>query len=163
MADQEKPPVADQPASDSAGQPDEARVSRRRALLGAISAAGVTGATQLPQQWARPVVDNVILPAHAQLSPAGTQSVSCDVVCTSGIELHYESVISYSGTVDFVVSEYQFTACVAQNEGGDASRTSIFNSTFGVTGSLTDPGTFASFFCTSGPFTPTGICEEPIG
>ena len=38
----------------------------RRNLLRALSVGGVVGATQLPASWSKPVVDAVVLPAHAQ-------------------------------------------------------------------------------------------------
>jgi len=53
------------------------RRERRRALLSTISA---IGAVQLPTQWARPVVDHVLLPAHAQLSPGALED--CAATCT---------------------------------------------------------------------------------
>lgn len=157
----EQPEDNDRVATES-GRPDVATVSRRRALLGAISAAGVAGATQLPQQWSRPVVDNVILPAHAQLSPAGTQTVTCNVTCTDGFAYEYESISSSTSFVNFLGSAYLFTACVSQPEGGDISSTSVFSSTFTVTGTTADPGTLASS-CIFSTFTEDGICEEPIG
>ncbi len=44
--------------------------TRRRALLGL--AGGVVGASQLPTTWTKPVVDSVILPAHAQTTVVPT-------------------------------------------------------------------------------------------
>ena len=56
----------------SKGQTMES-VSRRR-LLKQIGVAGaVTGAAaMLPAKWAKPVVDKVLVPAHAQTSPTTT-------------------------------------------------------------------------------------------
>ena len=44
----------------------------RRKLLKSVVAGGgaVTVAKMLPDQWARPVVDSVMLPSHAQTSMA---------------------------------------------------------------------------------------------
>lgn len=43
---------------------------RRRRLLGALTVGGgVLTARILPDHWIRPVVDSVLLPAHAQTSP----------------------------------------------------------------------------------------------
>ena len=46
------------------------QASRRR-LMKTLAAGGVmtTAAIQLPKQWAKPLVDIVLLPAHAQTSP----------------------------------------------------------------------------------------------
>jgi hypothetical protein len=38
----------------------------RRRLLTALAAGGVVGANTLPERWIKPVVDSVMLPAHAQ-------------------------------------------------------------------------------------------------
>jgi hypothetical protein len=44
----------------------------RRRLIKALSVTGVAaGAVSLPQQWTRPVVDSVSLPAHAQTTAQG--------------------------------------------------------------------------------------------
>lgn len=49
-------------------QPQDKRLARRR-LLQLLSVGGLVGAGQLlPKEWVRPVVDEVMLPAHAQLT-----------------------------------------------------------------------------------------------
>lgn len=50
----------------------EEKQSGRRKLLKSVVAGGgaVTAAKMLPEQWARPVVDSVLLPSHAQTSVA---------------------------------------------------------------------------------------------
>lgn len=55
---------------------EEVRRNRRRALLKSISGVGALSASQLPQQWARPIVDQVLLPVHASGSPY------CAITCT---------------------------------------------------------------------------------
>ncbi len=47
------------------------RDQRRRALL---ALAGVTAFSSLPQSWRRPMVESVVLPAHAQTSPSPSSS-----------------------------------------------------------------------------------------
>ena len=47
---------------------DEPTVDRRRVLKKAM-AGGIVGAAILPERWVRPVVEWVIVPAHAQTSP----------------------------------------------------------------------------------------------
>jgi len=66
-----QPRVSDRPAS-----------ARRRALSTGL-AAGVTSLF-LPGQWTRPVVQSVLLPAHAQSSPGGCTvelAVGCEGNC----------------------------------------------------------------------------------
>lgn len=47
-------------------------VRGRRRLLQVLSFGGVAAAAKtLPDQWTKPVVDQVLLPAHAQMSPGG--------------------------------------------------------------------------------------------
>ncbi|WP_457937714.1 hypothetical protein [Mesorhizobium sp. 10J20-29] len=47
------------------------KVSRRRALK--IVASGAVVATiALPSKWTRPVVESIVVPAHAQASPTPT-------------------------------------------------------------------------------------------
>lgn len=58
---------------------------RRRRLLQAITAAGATSAA-LPDRWSRPVVDSVLLPAHAQATPTD----NCEITCTTEI---YEVIL----------------------------------------------------------------------
>ena len=51
--------------------------NKRRALIASITAAGAAG---LPSQWRKPVVDHILLPAHAQTSPSQTTQgiVTCE-------------------------------------------------------------------------------------
>ena len=41
--------------------------NRRKVLLGLTG--GIAGASQLPTKWTKPIVDSVVLPVHAQMSP----------------------------------------------------------------------------------------------
>lgn len=45
----------------------------RRKLLGVIAAGGAA-ANLLPMKWSKPVVDSVLLPAHAEMSPGSLLS-----------------------------------------------------------------------------------------
>jgi len=49
---------------------------KRRKLLSSIAAGGAA-VSLLPQKWSKPVVDSVLLPAHAQMSPGAL--VACTV------------------------------------------------------------------------------------
>ena len=44
----------------------------RRRVLQAVLGAGAPGALALPERWIRPVVDTIVVPAHAQSSPVPT-------------------------------------------------------------------------------------------
>ena len=47
----------------------------RRRLLQLLAAGGVVaGAGRLPETWVRPVVNEAVLPAHAQLSPSNDEN-----------------------------------------------------------------------------------------
>ena len=50
---------------------------KRRTLLAAIAATGALASEGFPKKWSRPVIDSVVLPAHAQQSPF--QTVTCTV------------------------------------------------------------------------------------
>ena len=39
---------------------------KRRAVLLSLLAGGMVGIKTLPERWTRPVVDHIVLPAHAQ-------------------------------------------------------------------------------------------------
>jgi len=76
-------PVADsdpQVESDSASSSTDPkqRSNKRRRMLGMIAAGGGVLASQahLPQTWSRPVVESVVLPAHANGSPTGTTTTA---------------------------------------------------------------------------------------
>lgn len=60
----------------------------RRRLLKAMGAAGgiVAGARTLPPTWTQPVVDGVLLPAHAQTSPG-----ECPVRCSLAISMNFST------------------------------------------------------------------------
>lgn len=74
----------DDTQSDSAPGPGSA--SRRRALRGIVAGGGAGAvAAFVPGTWTRPVVDSVLLPAHAQTSVTPYQSVG-SVGDISGLE-----------------------------------------------------------------------------
>lgn len=128
-------------------EPDAGRRARRRALLGTISAAGLSGAVHLPKQWARPVVDHVLLPAHAQISGR------CLLDCTATAALNFVTaatdtstgiVISFTSTLTVVCqrdSDNQ-TASASASTSGSLSQTettvpTVTSTTLGLSGSFT--------------------------
>ena len=44
---------------------------------------GVVGAAFLPERWVRPVVDAVVVPAHAQVSPRFTTTTTTTTTVTT--------------------------------------------------------------------------------
>ena len=65
--------------------------SARRRLLQALAGGSVI-TTSLPDTWSRPVVDSVLLPAHAQTTENGDDTVTTDA-CTS------TSTIAFGGRI----------------------------------------------------------------
>lgn len=54
--------------------------SRRKALKSMVAGSGaVIAGKSLPEEWAKPMVDSVLLPAHAQTSPPSPPSLACSV------------------------------------------------------------------------------------
>ena len=68
--------------SDDHEKGDDLAAERRRLLKQAI-AGGIVGAVFLPERWVRPVVDAVIVPAHAQTSPAPTTTTATPSTTTT--------------------------------------------------------------------------------
>jgi len=63
----------------SGSKPDRNLASRRRALKTITFSSGAAASLKaLPGNWSLPVVDSVILPAHAQTSPGGFRA-SCSI------------------------------------------------------------------------------------
>ena len=59
------------------------KVSRRRALK--IVASGAVVATiALPSKWTRPIVEAIVVPAHAQASPTTTNGTTSTLPPTTG-------------------------------------------------------------------------------
>jgi hypothetical protein len=54
---------------------------RRRALLAVIATGGMVASNDFPSRWSRPVIDSVMLPAHAQISPVeSTCTVTGEII-----------------------------------------------------------------------------------
>ncbi len=64
--------------------PRDKDINRRRMLR--IMAAGGVGALTiaLPSKWTRPIVESIIVPAHAAASPTGTTGTGTSGTGTSG-------------------------------------------------------------------------------
>ena len=68
----------------------------RRKLLKSIAAGSgaIVAGKSLPESWSKPVVDSVILPAHAQTSP-GAEPTTFTQTITQTIELTEPTVLSF--------------------------------------------------------------------
>lgn len=108
---------------------------RRRRLLAAITAAGATSAA-LPDRWNRPVVDAVLLPAHAQATPA-----ACGLTCTSEIQETWvlEQVNNQvSNLAVNGLSRATIVQCISDNGAIAISSTSFQDSGFDAMGRITN-------------------------
>ena len=84
-------------ADASAAEEAASRVQRRRTALKTISGGSVLAASgMLPDKWTRPVIQSVLLPAHAQMSPA-TPPPGCEG-CT-GVTIDSSSATETSADV----------------------------------------------------------------
>lgn len=57
-------------------KPENTNKARRRILQGLTVGGAIVSARSLPEQWTRPLVEAVTLPAHAQISPGGIMTDS---------------------------------------------------------------------------------------
>ena len=65
---------------------DKKSSESRRKLLKSIAAGSgaIVAGKNLPESWSRPVVDSVMLPAHAQTSQACTIDITWEITVTGG-------------------------------------------------------------------------------
>ena len=81
---------------------DKKSSESRRKLLKSIAAGSgaIVAGKSLPESWKRPVVDSVMLPAHAQTSPP-SPTFSCSVVGQATINVSGGEV---AGPIEYVVT-----------------------------------------------------------
>lgn len=136
-------------------QDGSAGAQERRRLLQAVSAAGLGGAAALPTHWSRPVVDSVLLPAHAQATPAATQP-ACNITCTfeaTGIFL------LSSNAIDLIDNTF-VAQCVSEN--GDTSFSSaVF--TYSATGTGGQGSAYSEFLQSTGTFSTFATLQDVYG
>lgn len=144
--------------SEQAGTPDTESVkdmelsrSTRRALLAAISGAGVAGAMRLPSQWSRPVVDHIMLPAHAQGSITG-----CTLICQEAASYAITIFTSVEASIaTFTLHLTEGIICFRQPN-GDSSADPNTTSEVYNTSTASDSTFFTNFSATSGVIIATG-------
>ncbi len=148
---------------------------QRRALIGAISTAGVVGAAKLPSQWTRPIVDQVLLPSHAVTTDdsdsSGATSTSsfittvtknCVVTCAEGIMNFYTTSYVTFNTNSAIVSEYNAGSqrqCI--DSLGGMTSTALGTSTFysyTIPAHQTTNSWYDDYFCSWGSSTSNAIC-----
>ena len=88
---------------------DKKSSEKRRKLLKSIAAGSgaIVAGKSLPDSWSKPVVDSVILPAHAQTSPAPPDSPAPPTSGLTGIFITSEQITADSsagGTVDLAIA-----------------------------------------------------------
>lgn len=75
----------------------------RRLTLKALGIGTVVGSQALPEQWMKPVVSSILMPAHAQTSPAQTPGFECAFefsdLLTEGGEAEGEASILFNAGV----------------------------------------------------------------
>lgn len=89
----------------------EVPLSRRR-LLKAIGGGTVAGATLLPGHWSKPIVDTVLLPAHAQTSGP------CNVQCGFRVRLSWNNLGSTDADLDLEIQTPGGTRVAPKAENG---------------------------------------------
>ena len=78
MTDKKQPEDLEKPEQDDSSE-KETGSGRRRLLKGlAAGSAVIAGQEVLPEKWSKPLVDAVVLPAHAQLTTGDGAQVSSD-------------------------------------------------------------------------------------
>ncbi len=128
----------------------------RRKLLKqmAIGSGAITGFYLLPKKWTTPIIDSIIIPAHAQTS---NPEVTFDINCTAGVP-------SEGAQCSTIAQSFILDGSVSASDGRDmtgvplnvAYRGAIQAGGFGVdTFTIsTDPGN---------TFSLTGVAEPPAG
>jgi len=114
---------------------------RRRTLLAAIATGGMVASNDFPGRWSRPIIDSVMLPAHAQMSPAE------EPACTVTGEI---IGVEFSGDTGGGTGTTPFTGTIAEippstvTPTGAAGTVRWFLAATDINGNTTASGTFNS-------------------
>jgi len=79
--------------------------ARRKLLLGATAVAG--GAAALPTSWTKPVVDTVLLPAHAETTD--TLQTNCEIAQSTGVHKTLVQLLTDTGLASAVCGADEIT------------------------------------------------------
>lgn len=93
MADKERKVEASKESAAPVASTPVSSPIRRRTLLAAIATGGAVASSELPGRWSRPMIDAVMLPAHAQTSPTD------DSTCTATVAIFDFWLLGGSSTV----------------------------------------------------------------
>lgn len=121
------------------------RDQRRRALL---ALAGVTAFSSLPNSWRRPMVESVVLPAHAQTSPGITASTGAVTTPPEPPESEGET---QTPPADGVLRGLVATNATKKDEGGPVADAEIFMTSMDGLGDYTVKTNQDGMFSTSLP------------
>ena len=132
--------------------------SRRHALVASVAAAGAAG---LPSEWKRPVVDSILLPAHAQTSVTGTSSfttqittsfttiadIICEIVTNGDQSVSTETFSSGISVWSLTQTVTLVTDCSdgfgGQSSAGTATNPNTSSGSFSTIGDVPTVGTFS--------------------
>ncbi|MFC1630713.1 hypothetical protein ACFL2N_02145 [Pseudomonadota bacterium] len=161
---------------------DKKSSESRRKLLKSIAAGSgaIVAGKSLPESWSRPVVDSVMLPAHAQTStappappraPDGIYSITNASSPPAGTSADdkYRVCVTVNGSTADVTFQPIYTS--GAGPGGpdltDANLTGIIPSTIGASGTLTpSPNScvdISSFVATITAASPTSLTLDVVG
>jgi hypothetical protein len=147
-------------------QPEQ--ISRRRLLKALAAAGGAIAASLLPGEWAKPVVEVGVLPAHAQVTGPAVYRIACasdpldgdiyygEVYCIENVAARLE-VVSGAGPVSGVTmtvncdQDWLFPEAFPRSLETDESGLADFDQLCGSRG-LEVPETFNLLFS----------CEDPV-
>ena len=90
-------------------------VSRRKAISSIVVGGGAITLTQLPSKWKKPIVDSIILPAHAQTSIIAE---TVDETIVGIVNEAFDTPGTFTFTVPAGVTTLQVTAAGGGGGGG---------------------------------------------
>lgn len=109
--------------------------TRRTALLGAI---GVAGAAGLPSEWKKPIIDGLLLPAHAQMSPTtSTSAITSNTATGTGTSTVSSSEPTMTSTMTSTTSATAIQTSTVTTQ-GTASRTVLITDGMAACTAITD-------------------------
>jgi hypothetical protein len=84
--------------TDARNKKTEGKIERRRALKALTAGGALAGVSSLPQRWSKPVIDSIVLPAHAETTDGSgslpgeeptTTPDPCSVNCNLYVDMNW--------------------------------------------------------------------------